>query len=205
MCVCYAVFYEFLYPMYPVSCGGKNCLALLSPSTIESTWQNKRPRVRVSCSIFFHELLFGTSWNTFIWFSDSFTTIVPSFGEPCFFTGHFPAKRSARSIVRRLIRRRIRRIFFPLDSEQFQPPAVRRVSRDFWRLIVEPRWRLKEAKGKLWHFLTKYSCFCCVKWQEFAEYKKCVENCTFFTENVQKYSTFNKFLHYFIMSCTFLF
>ena len=97
-------FYEFLYPMYPVSCGqcgGKNCLALLSPSTIESTWQNKRPRVRVSCSIFFHELLFGTSWNTFIWFSDSFTTIVPSFGERCFFTffaGHFPAKRRLKRI-----------------------------------------------------------------------------------------------------------
>ena len=71
---------------------------MLSPSTIESTWQNKRPRVRVSCSIFFHELLFGTSWNTFIWFSDSFTTIVPSFGEPCFFTGHFPAKRRLKRI-----------------------------------------------------------------------------------------------------------
>ena len=96
----------------------------------------------------------------------------------------------ARSIVRRLIRRRIRLILFPLDSEQFQPPAVRRVSRDFWRLIVEPRWRLKEAKGKLWHFLTKYSCFCCVKWQEFAEYKKCVENCTFFHRKCTKIQHF---------------
>ena len=77
------------------------CLTCSLPQpAIESTWQNKRPRVRVSCSIFFHELLFGTSWNTFIWFSDSFTTIVPSFGEPCFFTfaGHFPAKRRLKRI-----------------------------------------------------------------------------------------------------------